>query len=70
MSGAGSGIGRLMSIKFAELGAIVICTDLNAETAEQTANTIKCKRNELFKYSSRTEVFPWDIGLFQVDFEK
>ena len=41
MTGAGSGIGRLMSIKFAELGAIVICTDLNESTAAETANMIK-----------------------------
>uniref|UniRef100_A0A7M5XFK1 Short-chain dehydrogenase/reductase 3 n=2 Tax=Clytia hemisphaerica TaxID=252671 RepID=A0A7M5XFK1_9CNID len=50
MSGAGSGIGRLMSIKFAELGAIVICTDLNAETAEQTANTIKSNGGKAYSY--------------------
>ena len=42
MTGAGSGIGRFMSIKFAELGAVVICTDLNSETAEETAKMIKC----------------------------
>lgn len=42
MTGAGSGIGRFMSIKFAQLGATVICTDLNSETAEETANMIKC----------------------------
>ena len=55
MSGAGSGIGRLMSIKFAELGAIVICTDLNAETAEQTANTIKGNRVHCIEF----QVFPF-----------
>jgi len=43
MTGAGSGIGRFMSLKFASLGAIVICTDLNEETAEETASMIKCK---------------------------
>ena len=41
MTGAGSGIGRFMSIKFAELGAILICTDLNEETAKETAEMIK-----------------------------
>ena len=41
VTGAGSGIGRGMCIKFAELGAIIICTDLNGDTAKDTAKMIK-----------------------------
>ena len=52
MTGAGSGIGRFMSIKFAQLGATVICTDLNSETAEETADMIKCSFDFFFLISS------------------
>ena len=40
ITGAGSGIGRLMAYKFAELGAIVVCTDINKQTADETCNAI------------------------------
>jgi len=41
ITGAGSGIGRLMSLKFAACGATVICTDINEETAKETTQMIK-----------------------------
>lgn len=50
MTGAGSGIGREMSIKFAELGAVVICTDLNGKTAEETSNIIKSNGGKSHSY--------------------
>lgn len=40
ITGAGSGIGRGMAVEFAKHGATVICTDLNEETAAETAKII------------------------------
>lgn len=52
ITGAGSGIGRLMSYKFADLGAIVICTDINKQTSDETANTIRGFLSDNFKFLS------------------
>jgi len=41
ITGAGSGIGRLMACGLAKKGAHIICTDMNKETAEETAETIR-----------------------------
>lgn len=40
ITGAGTGIGRAISMKMAELGASVIVTDLNEETAKKTASLL------------------------------
>ena len=41
VTGAGSGIGRALAIRFAELGARhVVCTDLNGDNAAETAQMI------------------------------
>ena len=41
VTGAGSGIGRALAIRFAERGArAVVCTDLNADNAAETAEMI------------------------------
>jgi NAD(P)-dependent dehydrogenase (short-subunit alcohol dehydrogenase family) len=40
VTGAGGGIGRATALKFAAEGAAVICADLNAATAEDTAHLI------------------------------
>jgi len=50
ITGAGSGIGRLMSEKFAECGATVICTDINKATADETANNIRAKKGKALSY--------------------
>jgi len=38
VTGAGSGIGRGVALELARRGAIVVCADVNAATAEATAN--------------------------------
>jgi NADP-dependent 3-hydroxy acid dehydrogenase YdfG len=40
VTGAGSGFGRLISLKAAVLGARLVCADVNAETLEATVNEI------------------------------
>ncbi|MDO4820707.1 MAG: SDR family oxidoreductase [Rothia sp. (in: high G+C Gram-positive bacteria)] len=40
VSGAGSGLGRAISLKLAELGASVLVTDINLDAAQETAETI------------------------------
>lgn len=41
VSGAGSGIGRATAQRFARMGAVAIPTDINADTAEETAELIR-----------------------------
>ncbi|MFK7836874.1 MAG: SDR family NAD(P)-dependent oxidoreductase [Sulfitobacter sp.] len=41
VTGAGSGIGRAIALKLASAGATVVCTDINAETAQETAEKAK-----------------------------
>ncbi len=40
VTGAGAGIGRACAVALAEAGANVVSVDINAETAEATANTV------------------------------
>lgn len=41
ITGAGTGIGRAIARKFAELGATVIVTDINLETAKETVSSLE-----------------------------
>jgi len=41
VTGAGSGIGEAIAVRFAQEGALVIATDLRLETAERTSATIR-----------------------------
>jgi rhamnulose-1-phosphate aldolase/alcohol dehydrogenase len=41
--GAGSGIGREVALRLVKDGAHVVCVDLNAESAKETAKTIEAK---------------------------
>jgi NAD(P)-dependent dehydrogenase (short-subunit alcohol dehydrogenase family) len=41
ITGSGSGVGRTSAIRFAEEGARVVCADLNADGAEETARLIE-----------------------------
>lgn len=62
ITGAGSGIGRLMAIKFASLGAILVLWDINEEGNMETCRLAKEKGGEkVFPYkcdcSNREEVY-------------
>jgi len=50
ITGAGSGIGRGMAIRFAKHGATVICTDVNKETSEETAQMIRDNGGKAHSY--------------------
>ncbi|KAL0109613.1 hypothetical protein PUN28_014574 [Cardiocondyla obscurior] len=41
ITGAGHGIGKELALRYASLGATVVCWDLNQETNEETVNEIK-----------------------------
>ena len=41
LTGAGSGLGRLMALKLAKHGATVVCVDLNESANEETVRAIK-----------------------------
>lgn len=41
ITGAGSGIGRLLSLKFASLGATVVLWDINQDGLKETSKLVK-----------------------------
>lgn len=43
ITGAGSGIGRATALRYADMGATVIVTDINGETAQSTAEMIRAR---------------------------
>lgn len=51
VTGGGSGIGRLMCLKFARLGAIVVTWDINQAGNEETVNMIKAERNRAVAFT-------------------
>ncbi len=55
VTGAGSGIGQASAIRLAEEGATVICADINAITANETAEQIR-------KFNLKAEGFEIDIS--------
>ncbi|XP_061709316.1 17-beta-hydroxysteroid dehydrogenase 13-like [Cydia pomonella] len=61
ITGAGHGIGRELAQRFAKLGAIVVCVDINAKGNEETVQAIKDNGGKAYKYecdvSNRTAVF-------------
>lgn len=61
ITGAGSGLGRLLSIQFASLGSTVVCCDINEEANDKTVETIKSMRGDacgyVFDCSDRKEVY-------------
>ncbi|CAL7941050.1 unnamed protein product [Xylocopa violacea] len=62
VTGAGHGIGRELALKYASLGAIVVCWDVNQEGNDETLNEIKqISETKAYGYkcdvSNREEVF-------------
>ncbi|KAK2726217.1 17-beta-hydroxysteroid dehydrogenase 13-like isoform X2 [Artemia franciscana] len=50
VTGAGHGIGREISYIYARLGAKIVCTDLNLETATETASEIRKHGGQAWAY--------------------
>lgn len=50
VTGAGSGVGRELAIKFSELGCRVILVDINQNWMEETRKIIKQNSGEVFSY--------------------
>ncbi|OWR40937.1 short-chain dehydrogenase [Danaus plexippus plexippus] len=50
ITGTGHGIGREMALRFARLGATLVCVDINASTNEETVRIIKQEKNKAFSY--------------------
>jgi len=46
ITGAGSGIGRAASLRFAAEGARIVCSDLNEATAKETAKQVRASGGE------------------------
>jgi len=61
ITGGGSGIGRLMCLKFARLGATVVTWDINEAGNEETVAMIKKEGNKAFAYTvnmtNREEIY-------------
>ena len=50
VTGGGSGIGRLMCLRFARLGAIVVTWDINDAGNKETVAMIKKEGNKAFDF--------------------
>ncbi|RWS25417.1 17-beta-hydroxysteroid dehydrogenase 13-like isoform X1 [Leptotrombidium deliense] len=57
ITGAGSGIGKQLSIEFARLGAILVLWDINKEKCEQTAAEIKRNGGVCYCYTVDVSIF-------------
>ncbi|XP_064652710.1 epidermal retinol dehydrogenase 2-like [Lineus longissimus] len=61
ITGAGSGLGRLLAVKFARLGASVIIWDINKDGNDETAQEIRKFGGRVFPYvcdlSSREQIY-------------
>jgi len=61
VTGGGSGIGRLMCLRFARLGATVVTWDINKLGNEETVDMIKKEGNRAFSYtvdmSSKDDIY-------------
>ena len=61
ITGAGSGIGKLMAFRFASLGSVVVCVDINKKANEETVNEIQSKNQNAFSFtcdcSNRDDIY-------------
>eukprot|EP00794_Sanderia_malayensis_P011970 gene11970-13207_t len=61
ITGAGSGLGKLMALRFADLGATVLCCDVNKEANDKTVQEIRGKLRDahgyIFDCSNRDDVY-------------
>ena len=61
LTGAGSGLGRLMALKFAKLGATVVCVDINQSANEETVKEIRSQGFKAHGYkcdcSNREDIY-------------
>lgn len=61
LTGAGSGLGRMMALKFAKLGATVVCVDINQTANDATVEEIKSQGFKARGYkcdcSSREDIY-------------
>lgn len=51
ITGAGSGIGKELAIQYANLGAKVICWDINEKNNQETVKVIKSNAQEAFGFT-------------------
>lgn len=51
ITGAGSGVGKELAIQYANLGAKVICWDINEENNKDTVSLIKSKGQTAFGFT-------------------
>ena len=51
VTGGGSGIGRLMCLRYARLGATVVTWDINKLGNEETVEMVKKEGNRAFSYT-------------------
>jgi len=51
VTGGGSGIGRLMCLRFARLGATVVTWDINKVGNEETVAMIEAEGNKAYSYT-------------------
>ncbi|MHA1270855.1 MAG: SDR family NAD(P)-dependent oxidoreductase [Candidatus Helarchaeota archaeon] len=56
VTGAGSGIGRAMSLRFASEGASLVICDINSDTIEETKNMILNKNPDVSILTSVTDI--------------
>lgn len=58
ITGSGSGIGRLMALEFAKLGAEVVIWDVNKDGAEET-------KNQVVKAGGKASTFVVDLSQYK-----
>lgn len=50
ITGTGHGMGREVALRFARLGAVIVCVDVNSSSNEETAKIIKQERGVAHAY--------------------